>query len=162
MIIHWFDNFVIRCRNSFSTSLDRVLYDIADFGKLESIFGVIIFCWFLKTQVILTTGAYLSVSSFLASKTIDNSYYLKFIAMSCNICGILLISYVMVTSIEATFSVMQENKNKLQDKLKIETNKKERQKIKYFLTKMDNLQPITAAGFFTVSRDLFTSMFSTR
>ena len=162
MIILWFDNFVVRCRNNLSTSLDRVVHDIADFSKLEAIFGVIIFCWFLKVQVILTTGAYLSISSFLASKIIDNSSYLKFFALFCNICGILLISYVMVTSIEATFSIMQENKNKLQDKLKIETNKKERQKIKYFLTKMDNLQPITAAGFFTVSRELFTSMFSTR
>ena len=79
----------------------------------------------------------------------------------------LSISYILnvhglVCTTESTFESVKRLKSRLEDKLETETSREERLKIKHLLRKLSSLTPMTACGYFEISKDTMISMLSVR
>ena len=64
--------------------------------------------------------------------------------------------------IDSCYNAVQTLKRSIQDELRITTELLQRYELEFFLQRLDNLGPMSAGGFFSITNGSLTSMLSVR
>ena len=131
------------------------------FGSFGLCFSNFLFIFFLATQLYNIFMSFL----FLANMKVFTMGYLGCIMQVCLLLQIFCNSFWLKTLteyIDKSFQCLKNLKRKAQEILLMTKDKSERQYIKYMIQKIDEMEPISAAGYFIIDKSTLTSMLSVR
>ena len=131
------------------------------FGSFSLCFSNFLFIFFLATQLYNIFMSFM----FLANLRFFTFGYLPSIMQVCVLLQIFCNSFWLKTIteyIDESFQSLKNLKRKAQDLLLMTKDKNERQYIKYMIQRIDELEPISAAGYFIIDKSTLTSMLSVR
>ena len=144
------DNFLDDCKSymklfgSFSSCFSNFLFIFFLATQLYNIFMSFIFLTNMKVITMGYLGCIMQVS--LLFQIFCNCFWLK----------------TLTEHIDESFQCLKDLKRKAQEILLMTKDKNKRQYLKYMIQKMDESQPISASGYFTIDKSTLTSMLSVR
>ena len=166
--IFWSLSSLIACilLESFNTACRSgkdVLFCITFYRRLSDCLSCYLFIFISLTQFLSVAYSFLSFSKFLTkSQQASSSDYLVLAGQILLLLGYLLNLIGTVCAVDSTFSSVQKLREILEDKLEMETERGERRTVKLLLGKVRSLGPITACGYFDISKNTLIGMLSVR
>ena len=146
-----------------------VVFCITLYRRLSECLSFYFFLFISLTQILSVAYTFLSFSKFLTpadsgsgSHQTSNNEYLMFAGQIIALLGNILNLTGLVCVVESTFAELKKLREILEDKLELETKREERRAIKLLLRKVLSLGPMTACGYFDISKHILIGMLSVR
>ena len=149
--------------NRACSSGQDVMFCVTLYRKLSECLSSYFFVFISLTQVLSVAYAFLSFSQFLSDPdTASNNDYFMLAGRVISLLGNILNLTGLVCAVESTLASVNKLREILEDKLEVETRRDERRNIKLLLRKVRSLGPMTACGYFEISKNILIGMLSVR
>ena len=149
--------------NTACSSGKDVMFCVTLYRRLSECLSSYFFAFISLTQILSVAYTFLSFSKFLTeSDTENNNEYFLLAGRVISLLGNILNLIGLVCAVESTMASVNKLKEILEDKLEVETRREERRNIKLLLRKVLSLGPMTACGYFEISKNILIGMLSVR
>ena len=162
--VFWSLSSLIACTllESFNTACSRgkdVMFCITLYRRLSECLSCYLFVFISLTQFLSVAYTFLSFSKFL-TKSSGSEQSIMLAGQIISLLGYILNLTGLVSAVESTFASVSNLRETLEDKLEMEMKREERRKTKLLLRKVLSLGPMTACGYFNISKNILIGMLS--
>ena len=149
-------DFNFECKNSINKENFQENMDF--YEELNKSLQYFCLCFYFYYQFTIIFQAGKTLSGFFITKEID----ILIIGEISTMAGMILNVMIVTAAIDYSFESLQIVKGKIQENLEVSFDKSERKKLKKLLENVKSLRPMSACGYFEISKSTLTSMLEVR
>jgi len=156
----WLENFKIKCGYTSSDYFVNYRDCFNLYTNYEEVLKNFFIAFFGSSQILSIVIIFLSISSLLSEVPYSLDDLIIFAGLLSAFTGVIMSLTSLTEVVDSCFQALQGIRKEIQEKLLLCGEDKERQKLQYLLQRVEVLGPMSAGGYFEITKSSLISMLS--